>query len=88
MLINSVPDLAITRDPLGSYVFLLEAEGEGAYRAKKVKVTLGDRNDDRVLVLSGIEEGQLIATKGAFKLFPQMKVYVAESLAATAVADK
>ena len=88
MSLTSVPDLAITRDPLGSYVFLLEAEGEGAYRAKKVKVTLGDRNNDRVLVLSGIEEGQLIATKGAFKLFPQMKVYVAESFATNTVTDK
>jgi membrane fusion protein (multidrug efflux system) len=86
--IASVPDVAITRDPLGSYVFLLEAEGEGAYRAKKVKVTLGDRNNDHVFVLSGIDEGQLIATKGAFKLFPQMKVYVAESLATTTVANK
>ncbi len=84
----SVPDVAITRDPLGSYVFVLDTEGEGAYRARKVKVTLGDRNDDHVMVLSGIDDGQLIATKGAFKLFPQMKVYVAESLAATAVADK
>jgi membrane fusion protein (multidrug efflux system) len=86
-LVISVPDVAITRDPLGSYVFILEAEGEGAYRAKKVSVILGDRNDDRVFVLSGIKEGQLIATKGAFKLFPQMKVYVAESLSAN-TADK
>jgi membrane fusion protein (multidrug efflux system) len=83
----SVPDIAITRDPLGSYVFILEAEGEGAYRAKKVKVILGDRNDDRVMVLSGLNEGQLIATKGAFKLFPQMKVYLAEPLSAS-TADK
>jgi len=86
--LNSVPDVAITRDPLGSYVFLLEAEGEGSYRAKKVKVTLGDRNDDRVFVLTGLEEGQVIATKGAFKLFPHMKVYVAESLATNTVTDK
>jgi len=77
----SVPDVAITRDPLGSYIFVLEAEGEGAYRAKQVKVTLGERKADTVMVLSGLDEGALIATKGAFKLFPQMKVFVAESLA-------
>ncbi len=84
----SIPDVAITRDPLGSYVYILESEGEGAYRAKQVKVTLGDRNADYVMVLSGLEEGEFIATKGAFKLFPQMKVYVAESLAANTSESK
>lgn len=84
----SVPDLAITRDPLGSYVYVLETEGEGSYRAKQVKVILGDRKSDNVMVLSGLEAGQLIATKGAFKLFPQMKVFVAGSLTATATENK
>ena len=83
----SVPDVAITRDPLGSYVFVLEKEAEGVYRAKQVKVTLGERNMDTVMVLSGLDEGALIATKGAFKLFPEMKVFVAKSLA-TKIANK
>lgn len=84
----SVPDLALTRDPLGSYVFVLNAEGEGSYRAKKVKVALGERKGGSVMILSGLDEGQLIATKGAFKLYPQMKVYVAESLAANTAENK
>ena len=84
----SVPDVAITRDPLGSYVFVLEKEGEGSYRAKQVKVTLGERNTDTVMVLSGLDEGALIATKGAFKLFPEMKVFVAESLATNTADEK
>jgi len=84
----SVPDVAITRDPLGSYVFVLEPEGEGSYRAKQMKVTLGERSDDTVMVLSGLDEGALIATKGAFKLFPQMKVFVADSLAANTADNK
>ena len=84
----SVPDVAITRDPLGSYVFVLESEGEGAYRAKQVKVILGERNTDTVMVLSGLDEGTLIATKGAFKLFPEMKVFIAESLAVNTADQK
>ncbi|MFB0999867.1 MAG: efflux RND transporter periplasmic adaptor subunit, partial [Colwellia sp.] len=84
----SVPDVAITRDPLGSYVFVLESEGEGAYRAKQVKVILGERNTDTVMVLSGLDEGTLIATKGAFKLFPEMKVFIAESLAINTADEK
>lgn len=74
-----VPDLAIIRDALGSYVFILEPEAEGAYRAKKVKVELGDRRGDTVLIESGLSVGQLVATKGAFKLFPGMKVFIAQS---------
>ena len=75
----SVPDLAITRDQLGTYVFLLEPEKDGAYRAKKLKVQLGERIGNQVMITAGLEEGQLIATKGAFKLNPGMKVYVGQS---------
>lgn len=71
-----VPDLSIKRDPFGSYVFVLEKAEEGSYRAKQVKIELGEREADRVYVLNGLNEGQLIANKGSFKLFPGMKVYI------------
>lgn len=74
-----VPDLAIKRDALGNYVFILEASDEGSYRAKQVPVELGERLGEQVMILSGIEAGQLIANKGSFKLFPGMKVYLASS---------
>jgi len=73
----AVPDLAIKRDPFGNYVFMLMAQEDGTYRAKQVKVELGERIDDQVLILSGLEVGQLIANEGSFKLFPNMKVYLA-----------
>ncbi|MCP4326218.1 MAG: efflux RND transporter periplasmic adaptor subunit [Alteromonadales bacterium] len=73
----SVPDLAIKRDPFGSYVFILEPDADGqSHRAKLVKVELGDRQGDRIIVTSGLSKGQLIANKGSFKLFPGMKVYI------------
>ncbi|MEW6990398.1 efflux RND transporter periplasmic adaptor subunit [Colwelliaceae bacterium 6441] len=75
----SIPDLAIKRDPFGNYVFVLEQSDDGSYRAKQVKIELGERRADQVFVLNGLNEGQLIANKGAFKLFPSMKVYVAEN---------
>ena len=74
----SVPDLAIKRDALGSYVFVLEEAEEGSYRAKPVPVELGERQGDAVMILSGVETGQLIANKGSFKLYPGMKVYLTE----------
>ena len=76
----SVPDLAIKRDALGNYVFVLEADGEGSYRAKQVPVELGERQGEQVMILAGVEAGQLIANKGAFKLFPGMKVYLAKEV--------
>jgi len=81
--LNSVPDLAIKRDPFGNYVFILEADKDGAYRAKQVKVELGERQANQVMVLEGLTTGQLIASKGSFKLFPGMKVYVADTPADT-----
>lgn len=80
-ILASVPDLAIKRDALGSYVFVLEAAEEGSYRAKQVPVQLGDRQGDAVMILSGVEIGQLIANKGSFKLYPGMKVYLTEEAA-------
>ncbi|MFT5755429.1 MAG: membrane fusion protein (multidrug efflux system) [Alteromonadaceae bacterium] len=77
----TVPDLAIKRDPFGNYVFLLEADKEGAYRAKQIKVVLGDRQGNQVMILNGLTPGQLIASKGSFKLFPGMKVYIAKTVA-------
>jgi membrane fusion protein (multidrug efflux system) len=76
-----VPDLAIKRDALGNYVFVLEAGDNGTYRAKLMPVELGERQGDHVMILSGIEAGQLIANKGSFKLFPGMKVYLAKEAA-------
>ena len=83
--LTTVPDLAIKRDALGNYVFVLEAEGEGSYRAKQVPVELGDRQGEQVMILSGVAAGQLIANKGSFKLFPGMKVYLAKEVAEEAV---
>jgi len=82
----SVPDLAIKRDALGDYVFTLEPDTDGSYRAKLVPVELGQRQGEHVMILSGIETGQLIANMGSFKLFPGMKVYLAKE-ATNEVAD-
>tara|TARA_B100000809_G_scaffold219071_1_gene226031 strand:- start:3620 stop:4732 length:1113 start_codon:yes stop_codon:yes gene_type:complete len=83
----TVPDLAIKRDALGNYVFVLEAGDQGSYRAKQVPVELGDRQGDHVMILSGLEAGQLIANSGSFKLFPGMKVYLAKETAQAVAAD-
>jgi len=77
----SVPDLAITRDHLGEYVFILTAEENGFYRAQRQKVQLGDQKNNQVLIHDGLKSGQLIATTGAFKLYSGSKVFIAEDKA-------
>ena len=42
------------------------------------------RQGERVMILSGIAAGQLVANKGAFKLYPGMKVYLASEAAEVA----
>jgi RND family efflux transporter MFP subunit len=85
--VATVPDLAIKRDALGNYVFVLEAGDQGSYRAKQVPVELGDRQGDHVMILSGVAAGQLIANSGSFKLFPGMKVYLAKETANSVAQD-
>ncbi|WDD99043.1 efflux RND transporter periplasmic adaptor subunit [Thalassomonas actiniarum] len=83
----AVSDLAITRDHLGEYVFVLEDEGNNSYRAKRQKVVLGDRRGDQVMVTDGLAPDTLIATKGAFKLRPGLKVFITDENAETNAAD-
>jgi membrane fusion protein (multidrug efflux system) len=85
--IATVPDLAIKRDALGEYVFALAPESEGVYRAKLVAVEVGERQGEQVMILAGVEVGQLIANKGSFKLFPGMKVYLAPEASAEVAVD-
>ncbi|WP_371375134.1 efflux RND transporter periplasmic adaptor subunit [Thalassotalea aquiviva] len=67
-----VSSLAVKRDQLGNYVFALKKHDDG-YRAEMVKVTLGPRVDDNIVIESGLEPGTLIASEGAFKLWPGVK---------------
>jgi membrane fusion protein (multidrug efflux system) len=71
-----VPATAVRRDALGPSVYILEnvvENGETRTRARKRKVLLAtvrdaDLQEEMVVVLSGLEEGEEIAAIGAFKL--------------------
>lgn len=70
-----VPGAAVSRNQHGDYLFTLNKDEQGQYRATRVEVTLGQRVDDNQIVFSGIEENRLIATEGAFKLREGLLVY-------------
>ena len=66
----TLPQTAITFNPSGSTVFVVEpAKGANARpTVKQVFVTTGPTRGDQVAVLSGVDEGQQIVTSGQIKL--------------------
>ncbi len=72
-----IPDTALRVDQLGNFVYLLEEDEEsGDLRAHRQQVEVGSRRKNEVAILSGLEPGDRIAAKGAFKLRDDMKVAV------------
>lgn len=72
-----VPDLAVIRDSLGEYVYVIQPDDKGTQRATRTRVKLGERVGDMVIILSGLNVGDQIAAKGSFKLMPNMKIIAA-----------
>lgn len=62
----TLPQTAITYNPYGSTVFVVES-GE-KLTAKQVFVTTGPTRGDQVAVLTGLEAGQQVVTSGQLKL--------------------
>ena len=71
-----IPDTALRVDQLGSYVYLLDEDEQGAVRANRRQVEVASRRNNEVAILSGLEEGDRIAGKGAFKLRDNIKVAI------------
>jgi membrane fusion protein (multidrug efflux system) len=71
----AVPTNAISRNHFGHFVYLLEKDNQQNYRAKPLQIEPGVRVGDMQIVLSGLRGGELIATKGAFKLSEDLLVY-------------
>jgi len=63
-----IPKSALVVEGGKSYVFAKHGEA-----FEKHEVTLGDQNAEQVVVLSGVDEGEIIASKGAFILASEQK---------------
>lgn len=64
----TLPQTAITYNPYGNTVYVVESDGEGLKIAKQVFVTTGMTRGDQIAVLDGIKEGDTIVTSGQLKL--------------------
>ncbi|MBH2698292.1 MULTISPECIES: efflux RND transporter periplasmic adaptor subunit [Serratia] len=63
----TVPETALTYTAYGDTVFLAQ-QGEKGMTVKRVSVAVGERNDGRVEIVSGLQEGARVVTSGQLKL--------------------
>ena len=63
----TVPETALTYTAYGDTVFLAQ-QGEKGMTVKRVSVTVGERNDGRVEIVNGLQEGDRVVTSGQLKL--------------------
>jgi membrane fusion protein (multidrug efflux system) len=69
----TLPQTAITFNPYGSTVFLVEARGTGlegkpALVAQEKFVMTGETRGDQVMILDGVSAGDMVVTSGQIKL--------------------
>jgi membrane fusion protein (multidrug efflux system) len=69
-----LPNTAIRYDSFGAYVYLLNQGEGGKLRAARKPVTVGAHDQKEVVVLSGLDVNDVVATVGSFKLRPGMLV--------------
>ena len=69
----TLPKTAVTFNPYGETVYLVEEQAKGTggkkvLTAKQTFITIGSSRGDQVAVLTGIKEGDLVITSGQLKL--------------------
>ncbi len=69
----TLPQTAITYNPYGNLVYLVEKKGKGKHgkpklTAQEVFVTTGETRGDQVAILKGVKEGDIVVTSGQIKL--------------------
>jgi membrane fusion protein (multidrug efflux system) len=81
-----VPAQALQNDPLGQYVFELQADAQdqGVWRAQRRQVRVRSITEAGAMLEdgSGLQPGTRIAAAGAFKLYEGLKVYIGERVMA------
>jgi len=73
-----LPNQAIRYDSFGSYVYVLNKNDKGDYRATRKPIKVVSKEVDSSYISSGIEVGELVATIGSAKLSPNMLTFVSE----------
>jgi membrane fusion protein (multidrug efflux system) len=85
--VASVPVSALRKGPAGDHVFVIAPDSTGKTRAHERPVVSGPILGEEVVILSGVEPGEQIATSGSFKLREGALVALAENKQGAAQAD-
>lgn len=64
----TLPATAVTYNPYGDTVFVVDKDKDGKLIAKQILVTPGDTRGDQVSILSGVTAGDEVVTSGQLKL--------------------
>ncbi|MFC4701109.1 efflux RND transporter periplasmic adaptor subunit [Glaciecola siphonariae] len=83
-----IPNEALRFDTFGSYVYVLNKDDKGDYRAKRRPVSVVTRELDKAMVTQGIETGETIATVGSAKLSEGLLVFSADQQASRSAEAK
>jgi membrane fusion protein (multidrug efflux system) len=84
----TLPQTAITFNPYGDTVYIVDDKGTGADGRKQLAarqsfVSTGARRGDQVAVLTGLKEGETVVTAGQVKLRNGSSVIVNNSVVPT-----
>jgi membrane fusion protein (multidrug efflux system) len=71
----TVPDTAITHNPYGEYVYIVESSDEG-HKTIYRQIETGSTRDGRVEITKGLEAGERVVTAGQVKLRNDMMVQI------------
>ncbi|WP_395375674.1 efflux RND transporter periplasmic adaptor subunit [Marinicella sp. W31] len=70
-----VPYMSLGEDELGNFVFVLQPQQNGIYKAERRSVEfIAGNNDNGVEIISGLQVGDLVATAGVRRLLDGMEV--------------
>ena len=69
-----VPPVSVGEDRVGNYVFVLEADEQGKWHARRRSVEVTGILSEGLLISSGLSEGELIATAGVRRITDGLEV--------------
>ncbi|WP_100638052.1 efflux RND transporter periplasmic adaptor subunit [Marinobacter salexigens] len=72
----TVPRTAVSYNTYGDFVFVIEENDEGALIVNRRSITAGPTRDTRVAILSGLEAGEKVVSKGLLRLRAGQKVNI------------
>ncbi|HEY7026657.1 MAG TPA: efflux RND transporter periplasmic adaptor subunit [Gemmatimonadales bacterium] len=64
----AIPVSALRKGPGGDHVFVIAPDSTGKPRAHERPVVSGPATDDEILIISGLQPNEVVATSGSFKL--------------------